>query len=229
VGNVNNHGNANLAGSKAAAPLLIDIFNTISPSHEKEILPRPKDLLYREVCATSGHLPTPQCKRLIEDEYSVLRTQDIPCEIDKEYLLSRDGSMTYCMSCLGNNPYVVTTIQEFPPDLLSFWERMGAPYQKPPRHNPECTRLFSDGRPRITSPSDNMTYYLVSRQQKIVLQASSGIDVTQYLWYLDDRFLRRARVTDKPFLALGEGDHKVTCVDDKGRTTSVSFKIRFAM
>src|SRR5206468_3389778 len=123
VGNVTNRGNADLAGSRAAAPLLIDIFNSISRSHQKDILPRPADLLKREVCAASGHLPTSRCKHLIEDYYSVLRTRDKMCEIDNELMVSLDGKMHYCPSCHGARQYKSITYRIYPAELLSFWNK----------------------------------------------------------------------------------------------------------
>src|SRR5262249_27944874 len=99
----------------------------------------------------------------------------------------------------------------------------------PPSHNRLCTRIFEGTGPHIVSPSDNMTYYIVSAGQKLALQASSGADVTEHVWYLDDRFLCRLKPLQKYFTSLQDGDHTLSCVDDRGRMSSVSFHVHLSM
>jgi len=226
IGNVTNSGNPDLTGSKAAAPLLVDIFNTISTPHLKTILPVPRDIRMREVCAHSGHVPTPRCEHLVYDYYSRARTVVQLCTADNEYLVSPDGNQTFCHSCLGKNNYVVISITDYPAELLGFWKVVGKSFAKAPPHNPACTRLFAGDGPTIISPSQEMTYYLVSPQQQITLHATSGQDVNEHIWYLDDRYLSRNRANEKLFLRLIDGDHTVACVDDKGRMSSVRIRVK---
>jgi penicillin-binding protein 1C len=229
IGNVTHIGNPELTGSKAAAPLLIDIFNSISTSNQKTILPMPSDLLTREVCATSGLLPTRFCKHIIEDYYSVRRTQNRFCEIDKEYLVSRDGKKSFCTSCLGCNSYKIISVEDYPPELLSFWNSIGKTYTTIPQHNPNCTRLFSGEGPKILSPSQDMTYYLFSASQKLTLQAASNRDVNEQIWYLDEQYLARNKPNERLFVNIKNGEHLVSCIDNKGRMTSIKIKIVNAM
>ncbi|HTK81835.1 MAG TPA: penicillin-binding protein 1C [Bacteroidota bacterium] len=227
VGNVTNKGNADLAGSKAAAPLLIAIVNSISASHQKEILHQPVDLLKREVCATSGKLPNQNCRHLIEDYYSVVRTQDRVCDVDREYMVSDDARITYCPSCLGNHRYRTATFENQPPELLSFWASMGKSTREPPPHNPECSTVLSGEGPRILSPSRDMTYYILSKDQTIVLQAASAIDVGQHIWYVDDSFLERTRPGERRFISLNDGEHTIACMDERGRMSTITITVRY--
>ena len=229
LGNVTNKGCADLVSRESAAPLLIDIFNSISTSHQKEILPQPEDLLKREVCATSGLLPGRYCRHLIEDYFSVWRTQDKVCEIDRGIMVSTDRSVSYCPSCLGNNRYKLVRCEDFPAELLTFWDNIGKSHESLPPHNPLCTRIFSGDGPRIVSPSDNMTYYVVSDKQRLTLQASSALDVHQHTWYLDDRFLCRTKPAERYFVNLKDGEHTISCVDDRGRMSSIKFQVRLSM
>lgn len=229
VGNVNMSGCPDLKGSKSAAPLMVDIFNTISTRHEKSILPQPHDLLTREVCATSGLLPTSRCNHLIEDYYSVRQSLNRFCEFDKEYLVSSDRKVSYCPSCIGNHQYKIVGMVTYPSELLNFWDQIHRPYTMAPPHNPECTRLFSGDGPKIISPSQDMTYFLVSDKQKIALEASSALDIDEHIWYVDDRYLGRKKSHEKVFLSLPGGDHTITCMDDKGRLSSVKIKIKYAL
>lgn len=226
LGNVDQRGCPDLTGGKAAAPLLIDIFNSISTAALKTILPRPGDVLDREVCAVSGLVPTKYCPHTTMDEYSVRHSLDRFCDIHREFLVSTDGKQHYCPSCLGNHAYRLKVFEEYPPELLSFWTSIGRSYQLIPPHNPGCTRLFTGDGPKIVSPSDAMTYYVFSADQKISLQANSGIDVADQSWYVDRRFIFRKKANEKQFVALAEGPHEVTCVDDRGRLVSVRITVK---
>jgi penicillin-binding protein 1C len=226
VGNVDNKGNPELVGGRTAAPLLVDIFNSISSGHQKSILPMPRDVGIRDVCAKSGLVPTSHCNHLIEDYYSVSHTLTTTCGVEKEFLVSMDGRKTFCPSCVGENKYKVVTYLDYPSDLLSFWQKTGVRFQQTPMHNPSCTRLFSGDGPTIVSPTDEMTYFIVSAKQKVALQASSGLDVNEHIWYLDDTYLGRNKPGDKLFVSLRDGEHRVSCLDDKGRISSVHITVK---
>ncbi len=225
IGNVDNKGNPDLVGGKAAAPLLVDILNSISTSREKKILPLPADVSMREICAESGHDPTIRCVHRVDDYYSVSHTQHIPCETCRDYLLSPDGSVAYCPTCLGSHPYVVRTIMTYPGELLDFWHRARVACAATPLHNPLCTAIASGDGPSIVSPSNDMIYYLASTQQKLALQAAPLTDIAAQSWYIDDRFIGRVKAGERTLVDIGDGDHRVTCVDDRGRSTHVKITV----
>jgi penicillin-binding protein 1C len=229
LGNVDNRGNPELAGSKAAAPLLIDIFNSLSTLHEKAILPKPRDLGVREVCALSGQLATPRCAAVVDDFYSRAHTLPTPCQLHREYMLSPDRRTTYCASCVGDHPYVTATFTDYPPELRTYWDNIGHAYTSLPPHNPRCAQLRVAEGPEIVSPSDEMTYYLFSRSQKLVLQASSTVDVREQMWYIDERFLGRYHAGKKVFVGFEGGTHTISCLDDKGNISAVTIEVRYAL
>lgn len=229
IGNVNHEGNPDLVASKAAAPLLIDILNSISARHQKAILPMPQDVRMRLVCAESGLPPSPRCRDLIEDVYSFSHTQYRECTVCKEYLVSAAGNVCYCPACLGNHTYRAVTMKEYPPELLAFWKKNEVSYASPPPHNPLCTRVLGGDGPAILSPSENMTYYLMSGKQKLTLQASAGLDVREIAWYLNDRYIGRKNAAEKLFVSLADGDHTVTCMDDKGRVSKVHITVKMVL
>ena len=229
IGNVAHKGNPEVTGGKAAAPLLIDIFNSISTSRQKSILKQPGDVLLREVCTNSGSLPTHRCTHVIEDWYSVRNTLQHYCEFDKEALVSLDGKNGYCPSCLGSNNYKTMIYPDYPAELLPFLEKTGLVYVTLPPHNPKCTQVFAGNGPTIISPSNEMTYFFLSAKQEITLQATAGIDVKENNWYVDDQFLKREKVSKQLFISLSSGDHTISCVDDKGRTSSVKITVKYAL
>lgn len=225
MGNADNTGNPDLMGGRTAAPLLFDILTSMTRTGDKSILPFPADLSLREVCVESGKDPSPRCAHLIEDFYSQSRTARTPCDVCREYLVSPDGKLSYCPSCVGTHAYTVKTILTYPPDLLEFWKKSNVAFAVTPPHNPFCTTVSAGDGPTIVSPSDAMTYYLVSSKQELCLQATPLVDVATHAWYLDDKYLGTVRAGVRWLVRIGGGDHVVCCVDDKGRISKTRFHV----
>jgi penicillin-binding protein 1C len=225
IGNVSNRGNPELVGSKSAAPLLVDLFTSLARTPSKDILPVPKDLRLRKVCALSGLPPSPHCARLIDDYSTPATLQTRTCDLCREVLLSPDRRTSYCSSCLGNHPYVTAMMVQYPPEVLLFWRHQGVRRDVVPQHNPECATIASGEGPRILSPTDNMTYYLDPRAGGVPFQAGSGADVREHRWYLDRAFLGTRKPGDKLFVNLNAGEHTIACLDDRGRMSSVRVTI----
>ncbi len=226
LGNVDNTGNPELVGGRAAAPLMVDLLTAVSARREKTILPLPADVSLRMVCTESGEDPTPRCAHTVEDLYSVSRTRRTPCETCREYLVAPDRSLAYCPSCLGIHDYRVVALQAYPPELLDFWKRSGVRYAAAPPHNPLCTTVASGDGPAILSPSSDMTYYLASQQQKLSLLAAPRLDVALHSWYIDDRYLGHVKAGRPYLVAIAQGTHVVSCVDDRGRMNKVTITVK---
>jgi len=226
LGNADNKGAPDLVSSKATLPLLFDIFQKISTRNTAEILPMPGDVGERSVCEHSGKVPTALCVSVTRDLYSRSRTLQRFCDVDKEYFTSLDGRMHYCMSCLGNNAYKTKVFQEYPPEYTAFLKNTGHTYAPLPRHNPACERVFAEKGPQILSPTKDMTYLIFSDLQKITLLASSGLDVKEHNWYVDNKFIGRKKRDEKIFLAMNNGHHKIMCVDEKGRSSAVTITVK---
>jgi len=229
IGNVTNEGIPELVGSRSAAPLLLDVFTSISTPSQKTILASPAEIRLRRVCARSGRPPGPYCSRFIDDLYADRQSRSTPCDICTEFLVSRDGRTTYCATCLGDHAYQAKVFAQYPPELLHFWRTHGVRQEVAPPHNPECTRVFAGEGPTILSPTEGMTYYVVARNQQFLLQAGSGVDVREHRWYLDDRYLGIKRPGEKLFLAISEGTHAISCLDDRGRLSTVTIAVKYAL
>ena len=226
LGNADNTGAPDLVSTKATVPLLYDIFDIISGHSSRTILPMPPDVAVREVCTHSGKLPTAFCTSLTTDLYSRSQTLQSYCDVDKEFYISPGGTMHYCTSCLAGHPYKIKVFEDYPPEYVNFLNNTGHPYTPLPPHNPLCERVFSGKGPHIISPTKDMTYLLISKKQTIALYASSGVNVKEHHWYVDNKFIARRKQNEKIFFGLNDGRHTITCVDDKGRSSSVSIKVK---
>jgi penicillin-binding protein 1C len=229
IGNPDNRGNPEIVGGRVAAPLLIDILNAVASRSRKRILALPAEVGVRGVCAVSGLAPTPRCTHQITDLYAERTTNLRSCDLCREVLLSADGKMAYCASCLGSAEFHRATFIDAPPDLMQFWRASGIPPKLPPPHNPGCVRVFPGEGPAILSPSQETTYYIVAPRQELALVAGSASDVRAHAWYLDGRFLGSRAPGERMFVAVADGNHAITCVDDHGRSTKIQITVKSAL
>jgi penicillin-binding protein 1C len=114
----------------------------------------------------------------------------------------------------------------FPAELVSFWTTAGVSVPKAPPHNPGCVQMFAGDAPMIVGLANEMTYYLVSTKQQLALQANAGLDVRELMWYVNETLFGRTKAGEKLFVSLAEGTHTLTCLDDKGRMSSVQIKVK---
>ena len=226
LGNADNKGAPDLVSTQATVPLLFDIFDICPVQSSAAIMPLPPDVGMREVCSHSGKVATANCTSFTPDLYSKSQTLQLTCDIDKEYYISPNGSIHYCTSCLGRHPFRTKVYEEYPPEYLSFMEINGRSFTYVPPHNPACERVFGGKGPQITSPTNDMTYLLISDEQTIALTASSGVDVKEFHWYVDNKYIARKEKQAKIFFRLNDGRHSITCVDDKGRSSTVTIAVR---
>jgi len=228
IGNVSNKGCADLVGSKSATPLLIDIMNAISSTNRKRISVEPDDIRWRSVCTESGMIPTAHCTHLVRDCYSVTRTIPRFCDVEREYAVSRNGTCSYCTSCLPSTGYRTVTVKTYPPELVAYWRTIGHRVDGAPPHLPSCDRVFAGSGPTVISPSQEASYFSTTGSIVVPFRAASSVDVQHHIWYLNNQFLARIRPGEQLFPRINEGAHVVTCSDEKGRMTTVSFTVRSA-
>ena len=70
-----------------------------------------------------------------------------------------------------------------------------------------------------------MTYYLFSNEQRIIFNATSPLDVNEHRWFLNKKYIEKSKTDEKLFLQLDAGKYELTCIDDKGRSSSIKFNI----
>jgi membrane carboxypeptidase/penicillin-binding protein PbpC len=83
--------------------------------------------------------------------------------------------------------------------------------------------LFAGEGPKIISPTNGMAYLITSDDQKITFQASSSVDVREQYWYLNNTYLGRFKAGEKLFKILASGQYSASCLDDKGRLSTIKF------
>jgi len=226
VGNFSGQGSPALTGTDIATPLLFDLFNTLAYNSPNRWDTPPASLDFRLVCAETGRVPGEHCPDQLIDYYLPGLSTARRCEHQQEALVSADGTLSYCRACL---PEAGFRRQLFPnplPEVLAFRESQGLPAQRLPPHNPGCRLVHQTDAPgqalAITSPAANAEYVLSrGEKQELLLSCAAGSEVRQVFWYVNDKFLRAAKATERVFFRPPGGTVKISCADDHGRNVNV--------
>ncbi len=225
VGNFDGEGNPAFVGASAAAPLFFQMADAIR-LHEPGLEP-PLRLVGGEVknikvCAVSGHIPGPDCKRttptLFIPGVSPIKTCDVHRRV---FVEKRTGRR----ACSNVGPGVESVVYEFwPSDLLGLFRRAGIPRRVPPLDNPDCglhVRSTRGAAPVITSPQADVTYNVrAASADKIPFSAVTDADVRTLYWFVDERFIGKSGQGQAHLAALKPGSYVVRVVDDQGRSDS---------
>lgn len=226
MGNFDGKGSPHLSGAEMAVPLLFDLFNSIDYDSKNEWFEVPQNLRIRKVCTETGLLPSKYCKNIIEDYYIENHSPNLQCQLYKELFVSEDETVEYCPECLPKEGYKKVAYPFYDPELTLWQNRNNIQVKRPPRHNPDCSARYTSEGPVITSPSAEFEYFIEKgNEEEILLQAASDPNVKTHYWFVNDKFYKKCVPTEKIFLQAKEGKLKITCMDDRGRETTVKVKV----
>jgi penicillin-binding protein 1C len=228
VGNFSGLGIPELSGANVATPLLFKIFNTINYDSDQEWFQQPDDCKMRMVCSETGLVPGDLCDNIVMDYFIPLISSTRKCDNMQEVIVSADDRISYCKTCMPVNGYKKTTYKIISPEIQSYFEENGVAYNKIPPHNPNCEKIFKEGAPIITFPS-NDAEYLISKKEPEPLQLTCSVsaDVSKVYWYINDKFYKASPARSKQFFIPEEGPTKISCTDDKGRNRNIRISVRY--
>jgi penicillin-binding protein 1C len=227
IGNFSGKGVPELSGADMATPLLFELFNTMDYNSNNHWFVPPADLDVRLVCAESGKVPEEFCEHQIIDEFIPKISSNERCSHMKKIFLSSDEKFSYCTSCIPLNGYKEKYFTSTAPELIAFYESEHIGYQKIPDHNPNCTRIFTEQAPQISSPVNNKEYIIEKNEGQLMLGCNAGGEVKTVYWYINDRLYKKSGVTESVFFQPQEGEIKISCSDDKGRNADIKIRVKY--
>jgi penicillin-binding protein 1C len=237
AGNFNGVGTPGLIGSEAAAPILFSLFNAIEGIYRntpKGWYVEPFDVEEREVCATSGMIPSQHCSEHKKEHFIPGTSPHQTCTIHRPFIIRRGGFKTrpyrLCSKCRIDLQYETHVYEVWPPEIATWMERNGMPLPKIPEHYPECIEVTSGRAPVIHSPSENSEYVIRDgvdlELQKILLEASVSNNIRKIYWFLDNQLVFQGDPTERVFITPIPGRHTLTCMDEEGHSTNMTLVVR---
>jgi penicillin-binding protein 1C len=234
VGNFSGQGSPALTGADVASPLLFDLFNSLAYNSTNEWFAPPARLDFRLICAETGLVPGEHCNNQLIDYYLPGASTSHRCQHQQEVLVAADGAYSYCRACAPASGYRRELYPNVLPEVLAYREAQGLPTRRLPPHNPACrlVRGNSTDSPEaapllaITSPAAHAEYVLDAADQQLLLSCAAAAEVRQVYWYVNDRYLRAAKATERVFFRPPTGEVKISCADDHGRNVDVRVLVR---
>lgn len=233
LGNTDAKGSTALVGIRAAAPIVVEVFNYLTRYHDSWFK-KPNRVEERSVCALSGEVTGPYCQNNLTDYYIPGISNTTVCTIHQKIQVRKRDGVEMCRYCMNGLPgeYADTIIEMWPPDVASFLRKNGKKGTIIPKHNSECTAFFSAKVLKIKSPLSNSYYALNSalpiENQKIELNAQSVNPEAEVFWYVDDYLLARGFPDQKVFMQPTSGKHLITVMDARGAFDTVSINVQKA-
>ncbi len=228
MGNFDGKGSPELSGANMAVPLLFDLFNSIENNSKKEWFKKPDNVLKRKVCAETGLLPTKFCTQLVEDDYIKNVSHNKVCGLYKELYVNDAGTMEYCPDCMPSSGVKKKAYPIYDPGLKLWYDQNNIAYLKIPPHNPACQKRFTGKGLKIISPSEDYEYYVEEKSgEEILLQAVSETGSSKQFWYINDRYFITSKPGENIFYKPGKGRIKISCIDDKGRSSDVTITVNY--
>jgi penicillin-binding protein 1C len=226
VGNFDGEGNPAFVGRQAAGSLFFQFIDAIkakgiSPVYNRGLL----NVKEVEVCAVSGQLPGRYCDHTVKTLFIPGKSPIRVCDIHREVLVD---ARTGLRACTEKGTQTRAEVYEFwPSDVLNIFRQAGIPRRTPPPHSPGCSLdvVAEKGLPpKITSPEREVSYTIRAskegEEKTLPLMAVTDADSREVYWFMDEKFLGKAKSGETFFWEPKPGDFVVRVVDDHGRSDS---------
>ncbi|GAB4009060.1 penicillin-binding protein 1C [Spirosoma migulaei] len=234
VGNFSGVGVAELSGANTATPLLFQLFNVLDYNSSTGWFRIPKGatkLSSRLICPETGDVPGEFCTNPVTDYCIMGVSRYRRCQHRKAVFTNASGTISYCAQCLPDSGSVRRSYPNLAPEVITFYQSRHIPFEVVPPHNPSCERVFGNiGQtgPQITGLNNGSAYFINPKQPaEMELSCQTSNDVQTVFWYLNDKFYRRAKPTEAVFFKPKAGALKISCADDKGRSSDIRILVNY--
>ncbi|HVO32942.1 MAG TPA: penicillin-binding protein 1C [Elusimicrobiota bacterium] len=231
LGNADSRGSSALVGIKAAAPVVVSLFNDLT-RYGDSWFPKPAGVLTRDVCALSGEPAGPDCPSKVTDYFIPGVSPSATCRLHHRIMVRRSDGKEVCSACMTGprRSYVAKIVEDWPPDVATFLRAHGDARATLPPHNPDCKRVAESGALKVRSPLPGGFYAatpaLPPDAQRIPLMAQSQSGLGTLYWYLDDVLVGAGQADRVFYIQPVPGSHQIRVMDWRGHYDVVSFNVR---
>lgn len=228
VGNATGEGRAGLTGVGYAAPVMFDIFSHLDDAtwFEKPV----DDMDPYVVCRQSGHIASSICE--LTDTLLLPRKcgDTDPCSFCHIVNLSTDGRWQVNSTC--ESVYNIRTESRFTltPVMEFYYRRAHTDYRPLPPYRDDC-QMSHGSTLKIIYPENGASLVVPTgfsgTAEKVVMKATSTRSEAVLYWHIDNNFITETEnIHEMTMAPIETGPHKLTVVDDKGETTSITFIVK---
>lgn len=227
AGNADGEGRPGLSGISSAAPLLFDILRLLPPDPNGWFARPEEGMTLTEVCAASGFRAGPDCTEKREEWIPEAGLRSDACPWHTVINLDPSEKYRVNIACAAPGEMVSRSWFVLPPAMEYYYRMRNPSYRTLPPFRPGCTDdMKVSSMEFIYPPRDARIFIPRSLQGKMMSMlpeiAHRRKDAVVY-WHLDDTYIGMTRHIHQTEVQVGEGEHLITAVDEKGFTISRKF------
>ncbi len=233
VGNFDAKPARKLSGSTAAAPLLFDIFQAITPPELASWFHKPAAVKQRMVCATCGRLANNNCQQKTReyfiDHLNGETAREI-CEVPQ--LIAVDRRTNQQASSATPAKFVTQKVFNiWPAAMATFLLKRGVPVHQTPAYDQNNMAGQKYYPPQILSPVSGTEYYkrldrFDEQDHGIKLEVAVTNRVRKVSWFMNERLLSQVKSGESLIINPAPGQYQLTAVDDTGGKDEVMLSVR---
>ena len=228
VGNADGEGRTGLIGSKAAAPILFDIFNSL-PSDNSWFETPYDDMEEAHISLKSGYRCNPDCPDAVTDFIPLTGLKTKPCPYHKTYWLDSTSTYQVHSTCESPSNMVKETYFVLPPTQEYYYKKRNPNYTTVPSFREDCRMKKTEHLMSFIYPQQFSKIYipinLNEEKSKVVFEATHRKKKTMLFWHLDNQYIGSTTMIHQMALAPSIGKHKITLVDEEGNYLRRTFEI----
>ena len=228
IGNADGEGRPGLTGTKAAAPVLFDIFSQLPKSDSWFIAPRSEQIKIK-ICRDSGYRASDLCEKTEEVWMPKSCLNSTACPYHHMVHLTKNGKYRVDSDCesIYNMKHVSWFI--LPPLIEKYYKTNHPNYKILPDFRPDCIAKNSDKAIAFLYPKPDSKIYVPveidGNPGKTIFEATHRNVNTRIYWHLDDEYIGETKEIHQIDLNPATGKHKLMLVDENGISVTMKFEI----
>ncbi len=227
VGNADGEGRPGLTGTRAAAPLMFNVFDALRGEGGGFVRPDAQ-LATVDVCADSGMLAGPDCAHVRTERTTRAGVRAPVCAYCTRVHTTADGSERIDASCSATTEITTSSRFVLPAGMESYYIRSHAEYRPLPPAREGCVGELSSPMAVLTPSPDASVYVPVELDGKggrVVFTATHRDPDAQIFWHLDEAFVATTTAPHELSLDPSPGPHRLTLVDAAGAKAVRRFSV----
>jgi len=228
IGNADGEGRPGLIGTRAAAPLMFDVFQSLPM--KKTWFKKPLEQLQKvEICMTSGHLATENCEQTKNVFVPKASLDTRGCPYHQLIHLNKEGSLRVNAECTNPSQMLHKPWFIIAPSIEKWYSKANPAYLPAPKMSNECTGLLSLERMALIYPKNKQKIYLpvdfTKNRRKMTIEAAITGSESTIFWHLDEEFIGQTQMIHQLEIQPEVGKHVLTISDESGITISAQFEV----
>ncbi len=227
VGNASGEGRPGLTGIECAAPILFDIYKSLSPNGWFQ---QPMNEMVKvQVCKQSGYRISSICEEADTIWVSKIGLRTNVCPYHQWVHLDKTMQWQVNSNCESIDNMVHTSWFVLPPVMEWYFKNKNPFYKMLPPFRNDCLTSGESKSMEMIYPHNNSKIYIpVDIDGKLgnaVFKLAHRNPHLTVFWHLDDVFVGTTKQNHQLELSPKKGIHKLTLVDEKGETIKITFEI----